>query len=250
MNRVSKPLFWTTCFFVVSAFATEAVTAKLKFRINDANGAAVPCRIHLLDPAGNPVEAPGFPFWKDHFVCTEERLDYEAWWKNLKAGRCFVTNGPLLLVRADGKLPGEAFELTAPKKLTLNIQLISRDHVPQVEILQNGEVVLTLKCSTNREQELSAELPVSRSGWFLARALADNPNTFRFASTAQFYVEVGGVKASISRKSCDFFRKWAEERAAFLREKLTNAAERREVLADHEGAVDFWSQRVRQANAD
>src|SRR5580704_12914637 len=70
MNRLSKPLFWTTCFVVLALFARDAVASKLKFRINDANGAAVPCRIHLLDPAGKPLDAPGLPFWKDHFVCT------------------------------------------------------------------------------------------------------------------------------------------------------------------------------------
>ncbi len=29
----------------------------------------VPCRIHLKDPAGNPVQAGALPFWRDHFVC-------------------------------------------------------------------------------------------------------------------------------------------------------------------------------------
>lgn len=508
MNSVSKPLFWTTCFIVLALFESNAVAAKLKFRINDANGATIPCRIHLLDSAGKPLDAPGLPFWKDHFVCTGqvdlspragaysyviergpeyeqvagkieladgpdetvtatlrriadlkslgwysgethvhrppqdvpllmqaedlhvaqvitwwnqrnpwtsglpeeplrradhdrffhvlagedergggallyfhlpqpleitkaerefpssvsflnaaraahpsvwidvekpfwwdvplwlasgkvdsigiannhmcrsqmypdeawgkprdtqrlpdplgngqwtqeiyyhllnsglrvppsagsasgvlpnpvgynrvyvhggERLDYEVWWKNLKAGRSFVTNGPLLLARADDKLPGEVFELKAPKNLRLDIQLISRDRVPRIEIVQNGEVVQTLECSGNREQRLTAELSVSRSGWFLVRAIADNPQTFRFASTAPFYVEIGAVKTSISRKSCDFFQKWAEERSAALRKLLTKEDERREVLPHHERAVEFWSQRARQANAD
>ncbi|MEK6261844.1 MAG: CehA/McbA family metallohydrolase [Planctomycetota bacterium] len=508
MNCVSKLVIWVGCFVVLALFAPNAVAAKLTFQINDANGAAVPCRIHLLDPAGKSLEAPGLPFWKDHFVCpgrvdlspaagtysyviergpeheqvagkielaegrdetvtvtlrriadlkslgwhggethvhrppqdvpllmqaedlhvaqvitwwnkrnpwtsslpdealrqpdrdrffhvlagedergggallyfhlprpleitkaerefpsslsflkqarqahpsvwidvekpfwwdvplwlasgevdsigiannhmcrsqmyrdeawgkprdtsrlpnphgnglwtqeiyyhllnsglrvppsagsasgvlpnpvgynrvyvhTGPRLDYEEWWKNLKAGRSFVTNGPLLLVRADDKLPGEVFQFHAPKTIKLEIQLISRDRVPRIEILQNGEVVQTLDCSNNREQQLTAELSVSKSGWFLVRAIADNPQTFRFASTAPFYVEIGNVKTNISRKSCEFFQKWAEERTASLREKLSQEDERREVLPHHERAVEFWTARARQANAD
>jgi hypothetical protein len=184
------------------------------------------------------------------YVHTGERMDYEVWWKNLKAGRSFVTNGPLLLVRADDKLPGEVFELKTPKNISLDVQLISRDHVPRIEIIQNGDVVQTLECSNTREQKLTAELSVSRSGWFLVRAIADNPQTFRFASTAPFYVEIGAVKTSVSRKSCDFFQKWAEERSASLRETLTREEERREVLPHHESAVEFWTQRGRRANTD
>src|SRR4051794_13755341 len=27
------------------------------------------CRVHLRDAAGKPMQPPGLPFWKDHFVC-------------------------------------------------------------------------------------------------------------------------------------------------------------------------------------
>ena len=32
-----------------------------------------------------------------------------------------------------------------------------------------------------------------RRGWFLARAITDLEHTFRFASTAPFYVEIGQI---------------------------------------------------------
>jgi len=31
----------------------------------------------------------------------------------------------------------------------------------------------------------------NESGWFLVRVITDNPKTFRFASTAPYYVEIG-----------------------------------------------------------
>ena len=39
---------------------------------------------------------------------------------------------------------------------------------------------------------------VTAAGWFLVRAIADNRRTFRFTSTAPWYVEVGGVKQRVS----------------------------------------------------
>ena len=51
------------------------------------------------------------------------------------------------------------------------------------------------------------------SGWFLVRTVADNPKTFRFASTAPYYVEIGERKRRISKASAQFFLDWVHERA-------------------------------------
>ena len=55
------------------------------------------------------------------YVYTGMDTSYEAWWKGLKAGRSFVTNGPLLEVRANGDLPGTIFSDRAGKRLTLKL---------------------------------------------------------------------------------------------------------------------------------
>ena len=43
------------------------------------------------------------------YVHVGKAFDYERWWNGLKAGRSFVTNGPLLLCRANGQMPGHVF---------------------------------------------------------------------------------------------------------------------------------------------
>src|SRR5262245_28660670 len=53
-----------------SALAADDAMVELSFAVHDARGKSLPCRIHLLDPAGKPVQAPGQPFWKDHFCCS------------------------------------------------------------------------------------------------------------------------------------------------------------------------------------
>jgi len=86
------------------------------------------------------------------------------------------------------------------------------------------------------------------SGWFLVRVIADNPKTFRFASTAPFYVEVGEEKRRISKTSARFFRDWVHERAGRI--KLDDAKQREEVLTYHTAAEKFWQDLVDKSNAE
>ena len=86
------------------------------------------------------------------------------------------------------------------------------------------------------------------SGWFLVRAVAENPKTFRFASTAPFYVEVGEAKRRVSRAAVKFFLEWVKERAA--RVKLEDVGQRREVLKYHTAAEKFWRALLERATAE
>ncbi|HEY3253844.1 MAG TPA: hypothetical protein VGJ91_07855, partial [Polyangiaceae bacterium] len=71
--------------------------------------------------------------------------------------------------------------------------------------------------------------------------------TFRFASTAPYYVEIGEQKHRISRSSAQFFLDWVKERKQRI--KLDNPAQRLEVLQHHEQAEKFWEARIASANA-
>jgi hypothetical protein len=92
------------------------------------------------------------------------------------------------------------------------------------------------------------KLTFTASGWFLVRAIAENDKTFRFASTAPWYVEVGSQPRRISRTSAQFFVDWVNERID--RVKVNDAARREEVLEPHRQARMFWGDLVDKANAD
>ena len=47
------------------------------------------------------------------YVHLDRELTYSDWWKGLKDGRSFVTNGPLLRVTANGQFPGHVFQAFA-----------------------------------------------------------------------------------------------------------------------------------------
>src|ERR1700752_2620112 len=88
-------------------------------------------------------------------------------------------------------------------------------------------------------------LTFKTSGWFLVRAVAENPKTFRFASTAPFYVEAGDAKRRVSKSAAKFFLDWVKERAA--RVKLDDAEQRGEVLKHHTAAEKFWKELLDRA---
>jgi hypothetical protein len=185
-------------------------------------------------------------------VHVEGAFSYEKWWAGLKAGRSFVTTGPLLFCKANGKLPGEVFkgEEGKPMRLRLELSLTSNDRVKSIELIQNGKTAQRIACDSNLTQTKTAELTVRESGWFLLRAIADNADTFRFASTAPFYVEMGKQDRRISKTSVRFFQEWIGERIASLEKALPDEGQRREVLKTHEQARQFWTGLLSKANAD
>lgn len=83
-----------------------------------------------------------------------------------------------------------------------------------------------------------------KSGWFLVRAIADVATTFRFASTAPWYVEIGCKAAPPRREDAQFFLDWTRERAAAVDEALTNDSERAEVQTELKAAEAFWTGQV------
>jgi hypothetical protein len=173
---------------------------------------------------------------------------YAKWWQGLKAGRSFVTNGPLLRVQANGQLPGHVFTAPAGGQVAIAIKaaLTSADPMKNIEIIRDGKVDRQVPAPAGTGS--LGTLTFKESGWFLVRAVADNDKTFRFASTAPFYVEVGAAKHRISKASAQFFLDWTRER--MQRIQLDNAGQRDEVLAPHRTARKFWEERLAKANAD
>ena len=184
------------------------------------------------------------------YVHLDEALTYEKWWQGLKAGRVFVSNGPLLRCRANGRLPGYVFksDLGAALDLSLDATLDSRDPIASVEIVQNGRVIRTCSESDLKPTGSLGTITFQQSGWFLVRAIAAVPNTFRFASTGPFYVEVGATPNRVSRVSARFFLDWVRERKSQIH--LANTRQQEEVLAYVTEAEHFWEGKIAQANAD
>jgi hypothetical protein len=186
------------------------------------------------------------------YVHLDEPLTCDSWFKGLAEGRSFVTNGPLLVVKANGKLPGGVIKVDGEKgaNVTLEIELTSNDRVPRIELIANGEVAKTIDCTDAISQRHTMRFSVNEAGWFLVRAITDKKETFRFASTAPWYVETDRDRHRISRRSANFFADWVDERIKRVEANVEEEAQRRDVLAWHHQAREFWLRRKNAATAE
>lgn len=225
----------------------------------------------------------------------DEKLDGDSWFGALAKGQCFVTNGPLLRVTANSEHAGTELKIAENGSLnvTLEIELTSNDPIREIEVIHNGRIIelgettrrtgfqpvpssgtrQVENLSYSHDEKLSIALEITEPGWFLVRAIADVDSTFRFASTAPWYVarrpdqvkrrSGNGAGASslrssirptagsrISRASAQFFLDWVDERIDRVRENVSDPAELRAVLEPHENARVYWQNRVQAANVD
>src|SRR6185312_14791815 len=112
------------------------------------------------------------------YVHLDEPFTSGAWFHGLSRGRCFVTNGPLLLVTVDGQDPGATIYLQSGERRTvrINFQLTSQDPISRIELIKNGNVFHIIKCSDELMQRHLFEFSIDEPGWFLVRAIADVEN--------------------------------------------------------------------------
>jgi hypothetical protein len=178
-----------------------------------------------------------------------EDFTRDAWFESLRQGRCFVTNGPLLRVQIEGTHPGSILQITEDESLDLSMALTSNDPVSEIEIVYNGKIIQTVPCSQATEQSMNVSLKVSEPGWLLLRAVADVDQTFRFASTAAWYLETAQTQHRISRAACQFFLDWVNERIDRVSANVADQSQRDSVLQWHFQARDFWTKRMQRATA-
>jgi hypothetical protein len=207
---------------------------------------ALNCGLRIAPSAGSASGVLPNPVgYNRAYVHLEGAPSYGKWMEGLRAGRSIITNGPLLRVKANGELPGHVFSADKEISIDLSAVLDGRDPIETIEIVRDGRIERRVPV-----KEGLGRLEFKSSGWFLVRCLAPNPATFRFASTAPYYVEIGASKRRISKCSAKFFVDWVDERMARVPQKLKDEKQLEEVLEPHKKAREFWAKLVETANSD
>jgi hypothetical protein len=203
----------------VVGFADHKSTAKVWYQLLN-------CGFHLPTAAGTDamanfaslrgpvglnrvyVEVPNGP------------LDVETWLLNLKRGRTFATNGPLLGFSLGERQIGDELRLpTGTHEVTFTAWLRSMVPVDHLEVICNGQVVRELKLAGNRDRvDAVGTLPNSASGWCLLRASSDEPvypvlDLYPYATTSPIYVTVEGSNAQ-AKGDASYFIAWIDRLVA------------------------------------
>ncbi len=180
------------------------------------------------------------------------RLEYRAWLDAIRAGRTFVTNGPILQFTLGGRAIGSSIVLAKSDTLYATVALRSIVAVDSLQIVGNGRVVHSIELDEGGQRaDARVAIPVKQSGWYTLRAFAREArhptlDLYPFATTSPIYVTVAGAPIR-SSDDARYFVGWLDHLARVAEEHQgwNTPAEREAVLADIRKARAYFSAQVR-----
>ncbi|MBI4519403.1 MAG: CehA/McbA family metallohydrolase [Gemmatimonadetes bacterium] len=189
------------------------------------------------------------------YVKTGSPLDYGNWIRGLTEGRSFVTSGPLLFLRVDGREPGAEIRLPGgtPTTVRVEAEATSIFAMDALDIIQDGEVVHSVPLTDPHHVKLDITLPVERTGWLAARVLGRGQQRYHmdayvYAHTNPVYLNKGGEPPS-SPEDAQYFLTWIDTVIGMLesQNRFDTPEQRREVLAVWRQARAVYAGLAREA---
>src|SRR5262249_23931839 len=103
------------------------------------------CGFHIPATAGtdwflNRINSSP-PGWGRCYVHLPKGLDYKAWIDGERAGRSFISNGPMLELAVGDSGPGDSIKLTTPRTVHVRARGSGQAPVEKLELIYNGRVV-------------------------------------------------------------------------------------------------------------
>jgi len=139
-----------------------------------------------------------------------------TWMNELKQGKTFATNGPLIEFKLGGEMVGGELKFDVGQKaVPFTARLRSIVPVDHLEVVCNGKVAQTLKLEGTRETaDAAGTIPISDSAWCVLRAWSDKAeypvmDNYAYATTSPVYATVGGKRA-YSKQDAEYFEAWID----------------------------------------
>jgi TolB protein len=151
------------------------------------------------------------------YVRVDGELTLATYLQALRAGRSFVTNGPLLRFVTQKARPGEVVAARAGRDLHWILTVASPIAVEKVEILVNGRVAWSADGLADPGQRIyRGHLQVPRAGWIAARVHGGAPqwpvmDSYPFAHTAPVWLDhVGSHDPTAAREAARELLRWLD----------------------------------------
>jgi hypothetical protein len=123
-------------------------------------------------------------------------LTYKNWIEAVRAGRTFVTSGPLLTFTVNESPPGTVLDLPAGAAVRVRAEARSLGALDRLEVIANNRLVAEADASGKPAQAtLEAEVALPEGGWLVARcwgAYDDAIENWHAAQSSPVYVQVEG----------------------------------------------------------
>ncbi len=172
-------------------------------------------------------------------------LDYREWIEGYRAGRTYVSNGPLLSFHVEDQLPGAELEIEPGATVRIAASARSLVSMSSLEIVRNGEVVASAT-GPARQLRLEHEARIDSPAWIAARVDGEfHPlvvNDFRlYAHTTPVWLNVGGRRYR-DPAAARFFVGWIDRLIARVEERgrFERPAQRDEVVRLFKRARAFY----------
>ncbi len=141
----------------------------------------------------------------------------ELWKDELRQGRTFATNGPLVEFTLGGKMVGSELKYgVGQAAVAFTAKLRSIVPVDHAEVVCNGTVAEELKLEGTRTSvDASGTVSMEQSGWCVLRAWSEKAeypvmDSYAYATTSPVYVTVGEKRAR-SKEDAAYFEAWIDQ---------------------------------------
>lgn len=197
------------------------------------------------------------------YALSGSRLDWPGWLATILEGRSFVTNGPLLRLQVEDRLPGDEIALPASGgRLVVRYRIDSIVPLERAEIVVKGKVVpaADLSSSWSADTGLSVvgelAIDVRESCWITLQAFNSRPvhpidDSFPQATTNPVWVTVGDRPVR-SAESADYFIQWIDKLAAMAERHpgWRSEDEKKHVLDQFRQAREIYASRKAESGRE
>ena len=143
-------------------------------------------------------------------------LQIDPWLENLKKGRTFATNGPLLGLSLGQFRLGDTLKIRkAGESVDFKAWLRSIVPIDHLELVCDGRVAKEFPLAGDKTSgEFTGSIPITSSGWCLLRAWSDKAeypvlDIYPYATTSPIYLDLNGSKAA-SKEDAAYFVAWID----------------------------------------
>jgi hypothetical protein len=168
-------------------------------------------------------------------LMADQKPDTGTWIEAVRAGRTFVTSGPLLSLAASDQGPGSIVVVEPGSEVPVRAEARSASPIETIEVLAGGKVIAAAKASgEQRSVELQTALVADRSAWIAARCRGPGG---QFAHTTPVHVQVSGRPILPTEEQTAPLRAVLERTLAWVNQRARCPSERQrrhlqEVLDD------------------
>jgi len=184
------------------------------------------CGFRLAASAGSASGVKPSPLGFERvYVHLTGDFSYAEWFRALKQGRSFATNGPMLFLTVNGSEPGDTIRLSdqggaaqsKARKLKVHVEASSAAPLDGIQVVWRGKVVKSASPGPDPTRAVAdCELDASETGWVAARAFEKPAASVRFAHTSPVYVQVGKRQGTVP-EDARFFVQWIDREVEFYK---------------------------------